>query len=241
VERGTTIQVSSDSARPWSREEFERRLREKENRYHTHHPFHIMMNEGRLSREAIQGWVANRYYYQATIPMKDGAVLSNCPDRQVRRAWIVRILDQDGHGDEEGGNEAWIRLGEAVGIPRTELTSFKRVLPAVRFAVDAYLNFAKLRPWQEAVCSSLTEMFAPQAHRDRLATWPEHYPWVNPDGLRYFRMRLAQARRDVEDGLRITLDYFNTPALQERALEILQFKLDVLWTILDAVQLAYCK
>jgi pyrroloquinoline-quinone synthase len=228
-------------SQPWAREEFERRLREKESRYHTHHPFHIMMNEGRLSPEAIRGWVANRFYYQATIPMKDGAILSNCPDREVRRAWIVRILDQDGYDAEEGGSEAWIRLGEAVGLARDELTSFKHVLPAVRFAVDAYLNFARSRPWQEAVCSSLTEMFAPRAHKDRLATWPQHYPWVRPDGLKYFRMRLSQARRDVDDGLRITLENFTTPALQERALEILQFKLDVLWTILDAVQLAYCK
>jgi pyrroloquinoline-quinone synthase len=233
--------MSDIESQPWSREEFERRLREKESRYHTHHPFHVMMNEGRLSPEAIRGWVANRFYYQATIPMKDGAILSNCPDREVRRAWIVRILDQDGYGEEEGGNEAWIRLGEAVGLGRDDLTSFKHVLPAVRFAVDAYLNFARSRPWQEAVCSSLTEMFAPQAHQDRLATWPQHYPWVNPEGLKYFRMRLSQALRDVDDGLRITLEHFNTPALQERAIEILQFKLDVLWTILDAVQLAYCK
>jgi len=233
--------MSTEIAQAWSREEFERRLRAKENRYHTHHQFHIDMNAGKLSREAIRGWVANRYYYQATIPMKDGAVISNCPIREVRRAWIVRILDQDGHGDEEGGNEAWVRLGEAVGIPRDELLSFKHVLPAVRFACDAYLNFAKSRPWQEAVCSSLTEMFAPEAHKDRLATWPDKYPWIHPDGLRYFRMRLSQARRDVEDGLRLTLDHFNTRELQERALDILQFKLDVLWTILDAVQLAYCQ
>jgi pyrroloquinoline-quinone synthase len=231
----------STEASPWSRDEFERQLRATEARYHTHHPFHRMMNEGQLSREAIRGWVANRFYYQATIPMKDGAILSNCPDREVRRAWIVRLLDQDGHGEEEGGLEAWIRLGEAVRLEREELTSFRQVLPAVRFAVDAYLNFARSRPWQEAVCSSLTEMFAPAAHQDRLATWPQHYPWVRAEGLSYFRMRLGQARRDVEDGLRITLDYFNTRERQERALEILQFKLDVLWTILDACQLAFCR
>jgi pyrroloquinoline-quinone synthase len=233
--------MNESESKPWSREEFERRLRAKEAGYHTHHRFHLMMNDGKLSREAIRGWVANRFYYQATIPMKDGAILSNCPNREIRRAWTRRILDQDGSSGEDGGIEAWIRLGEAVGFGRAELTSFQRVLPAVRFAVDAYLNFARTRPWQEAVCSSLTEMFAPQAHQDRLATWPQHYPWVHPEGLSYFRMRLSQARRDVEDGLRITLDYFNTRERQERALQILQFKLDVLWTILDAVQLAYCQ
>jgi pyrroloquinoline-quinone synthase len=224
---------------PWSRAEFERRLRAKESSYHTHHPFHLMMNEGKLTSQQIRGWVANRFYYQFSIPMKDAAVLSNCPDREVRRLWIQRILDQDGYGGEAGGLEAWIQLGEACGLSRAELTSLRMVLPAVRFAVDAYVNFARTRPWQEAACSSLTELFAPQAHNDRLATWPEHYKWIKPQGLEYFRSRLSQARRDVEHGLSITLDYFKTREMQERALEILQFKLDVLWALLDAVQAAY--
>ncbi|MBV8054608.1 MAG: pyrroloquinoline-quinone synthase PqqC [Deltaproteobacteria bacterium] len=224
---------------PWSRAEFEQRLRAKESGYHTHHPFHLMMNEGKLTPAQIRGWVANRFYYQFNIPMKDGAVLSNCPDREVRRLWIQRILDQDGSGGEAGGLEAWIRLGEACGISRTELTSLQMVLPAVRFAVDAYVNFARTHPWQEAACSSLTELFAPQAHNDRLATWPQHYKWIKPEGLEYFRSRLSQARRDVEYALEITLDYFITRELQERALQILQFKLDILWALLDAVQAAY--
>jgi pyrroloquinoline-quinone synthase len=223
----------------WSRAEFERQLRAKESRYHTHHPFHIMMNEGKLTPLQIRGWVANRFYYQYCIPMKDGAILSNCPDREVRRLWIQRMLDQDGSGGEAGGLEAWIRLGEACGISRADLTSLKMVLPAVRFAVDAYVNFARTHPWPEAACSSLTEMFAPQAHNDRLATWPQHYKWIKPEGLEYFRSRVSQARRDVEHGLEITLNYFNTRELQERALEILQFKLDVLWALLDAVHAAY--
>ncbi len=231
----------SDAERDaWSRDEFERQLRAKERGYHVHHPFHILMNEGKLTPDQIRGWVANRFYYQANIPLKDGAILSNCPDREVRRAWIQRIIDQDGTAGEEGGIEAWIRLGEACGIDRAELVSFRRVLPGVRFAVDAYVNFARTRPWQEAVCSSLTELFAPQAHRDRLANWPVHYKWIKPEGLQYFQMRLSQARRDVEHGLEITLKHFTTRALQERALEILQFKLDVLWSLLDAVHREYC-
>jgi pyrroloquinoline-quinone synthase len=108
--------------KPWSRAEFEQQLRAKESGYHTHHPFHLMMNEGKLTPAQIRGWVANRFYYQFSIPMKDGAVLSNCPDREVRRLWIQRILDQDGSGGDSGGLEAWIRLGEACGISRTELT-----------------------------------------------------------------------------------------------------------------------
>lgn len=224
---------------PWSRTEFEQRLRAKESGYHTHHPFHLMMNEGKLKPAQIRGWVVNRFYYQFSIPMKDGAVLSNCPDREVRRLWIQRILDQDGGSGEAGGLEAWMRLGEACGISRTELTSLQMVLPAVRFAVDAYVNFARTRPWQEAACSSLTELFAPQAHSDRLATWPQHYKWIKPEGLDYFRSRLSQARRDVEHALNITLDYFTTREMQERALQILQFKLDVLWALLDAVHATY--
>lgn len=224
---------------PWSRAEFERRLRAKEPRYHTHHAFHIMMNEGKLSPAQIRGWVANRFYYQFNLPMKDGAILSNCPDREVRRAWLMRIIDQDGRAGDEGGIEEWFRLGEACALSRDELTSMRMVLPAVRFAVDSYVNFARRRPWQEAVCSSLTELFSPQAHRDRIANWPFRYPWIKTEGLGYFKARLSQADRDVQHSLMITLDYFTTRELQERALEILQFKLDVLWTILDAVQLAY--
>jgi pyrroloquinoline-quinone synthase len=229
--------TSSDS--PCTRTEFAAALMALETRYHTHHSFHVKMNNGELTREAIRGWVLNRFYYQANIPLKDAAILANCPDRDVRRRWIRRIVDQDGTADEEGGIEAWIRLGEACGSSRDEITSFEHVLPAVRFAVDAYVNFARTRPWQEAACSSLTELFAPQAHRDRLNNWPKHYPWVKPQGLEYFRNRIAQARSDVEHGLEITLAYFTTCSAQERALDILRFKLDVLWAILDAVENAY--
>ncbi|MFL6652202.1 MAG: pyrroloquinoline-quinone synthase PqqC, partial [Sulfurifustaceae bacterium] len=182
---------------PWTREEFEQQLRGKGTSYHIHHPFHVMMYEGRLNREQIQAWVANRFYYQINIPLKDGAILSNCPDREVRRLWIQRIIDHDGRERDDGGIEAWLRLGEACGLAREELTSLRHVLPGVRFAVDAYVNFARSRPWQEAVCSSLTELFAPHAHQSRLDTWPKHYPWIEPQGLAYFRNRLSQARRDV--------------------------------------------
>jgi len=198
-----------------------------------------MMNDGKLNREQMQGWVANRFYYQKILPMKDGAVMANCPDREMRREWILRILDQDGTQGNEGGIEAWIRLGEACGLRRAEIVSEEHVLPGVRFAVDAYVNFARMRPWQEAVCSSLTELFAPDAHAARLEAFPRYYPWIAPQGLDYFRSRLTEARRDVEHGLRITLDYFQTRAQQERALEILQFKLDVLWSMLDAMHLEY--
>jgi pyrroloquinoline-quinone synthase len=224
---------------PWSREQFERELRGKGARYHIHHPFNVMLNGGQATPAQIRGWVANRFYYQVSIPLKDAAILSNCPDREVRREWIQRMLDHDGHGDDAGGIEAWIRLGEAVGLTRDDVTSLRLVVPGVRFAVDAYVDFARRAPWQEAVCSSLTELFAPEIHKQRLAGWPEHYPWIESEGLFYFRKRLSEARRDVEHGLAVTLDYFRTREQQERALEILQFKLDVLWSVSDAIALAF--
>lgn len=223
----------------WTRQEFERRLRGKGRLYHIHHPYHIAMNTGKSSPEQIRGWVANRFYYQTTIPVKDAAILANCPDRNVRREWVRRILDHDGYDGEEGGIEAWLRLGEAVGLSREEMLSGEHVLPGVRFACDAYVNFARHATWQEAACSSLTELFAPEIHQRRLDNWPEHYPWIDADGYRYFRKRLSEARRDVEHGLEITLDHFRAREQQQHALGILQFKLDILWTMLDAMQMAY--
>ena len=227
------------SEAPWSRSQFEAKLREKGGAYHIHHPFNLMLNSGRASAAQIRGWVANRFYYQINIPIKDAAILSNCDDRTVRREWIRRIHDHDGCGDDPGGIEAWLRLADAVGLERARTESLKDVLPGVRFAVDAYVNFARRAPWPEAICSSLTEMFAPQIHKQRLAGWPVHYPWIEREGLRYFQSRVSQARRDIEFGLAKTLDLFTTRAAQMRALEILQFKLDVLWQMNDAMQQHY--
>lgn len=224
---------------PWSKEEFEQRLRAKGSLYHIHHPFHVAMNSGQCTREQIQGWVANRFYYQVTIPIKDAAILANCDDRDTRRLWIQRILDHDGRDGEEGGIEAWLRLGEACGMTREELLDQRHLLPGVKFAVEAYLNFARRATWQEAACSSLTELFAPDIHQKRLDTWPDHYQWIDLTGYQYFRNRLSEARRDVAHGLQVTLDHFVTRQQQEQALNILQFKLDILWTMLDAMTMAY--
>lgn len=227
---------------PQSRKEFEARLRGMERFYHIHHPFHLAMNEGGLDAEAVRGWVANRFYYQIQIPRKDAAILSNCPDQRVRRVWIQRILDHDGlaeDGDDAGGIEAWLRLGESVGLTREEIVDQRHVLPGVRFAVDAYVRFAQTAPWLEAAASSLTELFAPTIHQKRLENWPTLYPWIDERGYDYFRRRLGEARRDVEHGLELTLDAFTTRAEQDRAVEVLQFKLDILWTMLDAMWMAY--
>jgi pyrroloquinoline-quinone synthase len=229
----------ADAEPPWDRDTFEQHLRERGRSYHIHHPFNRLLNGGKASPQQIRGWVANRFYYQIAIPIKDAAILSNCPDRDVRRGWIQRILDHDGFDlggvHDEGGVEAWLRLADAVGLARNEVTDLRHVVPAVRFAVDAYVNFARRAPWQEAVCSSLTELFAPEIHKQRLATWPEHYPWIDAQGLQYFRGRVSQARRDVDQGLAITLAHFRTRPRQERALAVLQFKLDILWAMNDAM------
>jgi pyrroloquinoline-quinone synthase len=227
------------NAAPWSTQEFEQRLRDKGHAYHIHHPFNVMLNSGHATPAQIRGWVANRFYYQISIPIKDAAILANCDDRAVRRNWVQRILDHDGYADDLGGIESWLRLGEAVGLDRARVESLYEVLPGVRFAVDAYVNFARRAPWPEAVCSSLTELFAPEIHKQRLAGWPEYYPWINRSGLHYFQSRVSLARRDVEFGLAVTLERFQTREQQERALQILQFKLDVLWQMNDAMALRY--
>jgi len=246
----------------WDRETFVEKLRAIGVRgYHDKHPFHVAMNEGRVSPDALRGWVANRFYYQRNIPIKDAAILANCPVREVRRAWIHRILDHDGvmpkameggvpatpeeeelagaRTSTEGGIEAWLRLGEACGISRDELLDNRHLLPGVRFAVDAYVNFARNQPWPIAIASSLTELFAPDLMTTRLAAFEKFYRWIDPRGLDYFRRRVTQARRDSDDALAITLEYCNTPELQREAVRAFEFKCDVLWSLLDAIHHGY--
>ena len=194
------------------------------------------MDAGRLAREELQRWVANRFYYQRCIPLKDAAILSNCPEIDVRREWIKRIVDHDGTAAGTGGIESWMRLGEALGVSRDELTAERRVLPAVRYAVDAYVDFARRRPWVEAVAASLTELFGPDAIRVRLAALEKHYPWIDPAGLEYFRARLELAPRDAQHALDIVVERSVTREGQERAVAALRFKTEVLWAQLDAIE-----
>ena len=250
--------------RLWDRETFIEKLRAIGGRaYHDKHPFHVAMNEGRLEREALRGWVANRFYYQRNIPIKDAAILSNCPVREVRQIWIHRILDHDGLSSaaasailsgesrgpdalgtahataSEGGIEAWLRLGEACGLSRSDLLEDRHLLPGVRFAVDSYVNFARHQPWPIAIASSLTELFAPGLMAARLAAFEEFYSWIDARGLDYFRRRVTQARCDSDEALAITLEYCSTPELQSEAVRALEFKCEVLWTMLDAILNAY--
>jgi pyrroloquinoline-quinone synthase len=221
---------------PLSTEEFTARLREVgREKYHDRHSFHHLMNSGQLTREQIQLWTANRFYYQKSIPIKDAILLSRCPIREVRRKWVQRILDHDGFGDDPGGIEKWLRLGEGVGLTREDLEGGRLLLPATRFAVDAYVNFVATRPWIEGVASSLTELFAPELMTKRLAAFENHYTWIDPAALAYFRSRPPLATRDSEHGLALVHAHCRTREEQERAVAALSFKCDVLWAQLDAL------
>jgi pyrroloquinoline-quinone synthase len=224
------------SDRPWSREAFGAKLREVGDvSYHHKHPFHRLMNTGKLDRQAIRTWVANRFYYQVSIPIKDAAILSNCPLREVRRTWLHRIVDHDGIQGDEGGIGAWVKLGEACGLTRKTLLAQSHVVPGVRYAVDAYVHFARSQPWPVAVASSLTELFAPDLMARRLEAFERCYKWIDPTGLEYFRRRLLQAPRDSGEALKLTLEYCATRELQDAALCALQFKCGLLWAMLDAI------
>jgi pyrroloquinoline-quinone synthase len=214
-------------------------LRAHSRRYHDQHPFHVRMNAGLLSRAQIRGWVANRFYYQENIPRKDAAILAGCPDVEVRRRWIRRITDHDGRHPGEGGIEAWLRLGEAAGLTREEVQDHRHLVPGVRFAVDAYVTFARTRPWVEAVASSLTELFAPDLMAQRLVAFERWYPWIDPAGLAYFRTRLEQAPRDCEHALEVVTEHCRSAEAQALAVDALSFKCDVLWSLMDAIDRTY--
>jgi pyrroloquinoline-quinone synthase len=232
--------MQSDAAPLWDRDTFLSHLRAVgEGRYHNLHPFHKVMNSGQLTPEQVRGWVANRFYYQQAIPIKDAAIISNCPVREVRRLWLHRITDHDGVKDGEGGIEAWLKLSEAVGLTREEILSEEHILPGVRFAVDAYINLARTKPWPIAVSSSLTELFAPDLMRERIKAFETYYTWVPDWGLAYFRSRLTQAKVDSDQGLELTVTYCNTPELQRAAVHALLLKCEILWSMLDAMLMAY--
>jgi pyrroloquinoline-quinone synthase len=230
----STLETTADQA-PLTPDELIDALRSQGSRYHHLHPFHVRMNAGELTREELQRWVANRYYYQIVIPIKDAAILSNCPERDIRREWIQRILDHDGDKDGGGGIESWFRLGEALGVDREEMKSERRVLPGVRYACDAYVTFARTKPWIEAVASSLTELFGPAAIKVRLEGMEEHYAWIDPEGLNYFRARLHQAPRDADYALGLVVERCRTFEMQQKAIDALSFKLDMLWAQLEAI------
>jgi pyrroloquinoline-quinone synthase len=220
--------------------EFERRLRQiGVERYHDKHPFHRMLHEGALDQGQMQAWVLNRFYYQKCIPLKDASLMGRADDIDLRREWISRITDHDGHGEDEGGIERWLRLAEGVGLDRDYVASCEGVLAGTRFACEAYVHFVRDKTLLEAVASSLTELFAPDLHRTRIGALLEHYSFANDTTLAYFRRRLDQAPKDVEYGLAYVLKNARNREEQEACLAALRFKTDVLWAQLDALHHAY--
>ncbi len=234
-----------DAERPRSEDRgdgFEARLRRiLEERYHHRHPFNVRMHAGDLSRDEIRTWVRNRYYYQTRIPIKDGLILSKSSDPGFRREWIRRIQDHDGDRSGQGGLARWLALAEAVGLERAEVEDTRRVLPGVRRACDDYVAFVQSHDLLESVASSLTELAAARLMAERVEAFERHYPWVEPDGLAYFRSRTLQARRDSEEGLRFVLREARSPDDQERCLRALETKCEILARLLDAVEAAHAR
>jgi pyrroloquinoline-quinone synthase len=208
-------------------------------RYHILHPFHRLLHGGRLGKGQVQAWALNRYCYQSRIPMKDAALISRCEDRELRREWLVRVMDHDGFGEQEGGIARWLRLCEGLGLDPGYVRSEAGALPASRFAVEAYVRYVRERTLLEAVASSLTELFAPKIHEERIPGMLQGYPFVTEQMMAYFRKRLDQAPRDSGFALDYVRRHADTPEKRAAACKALVFKCDVLWSQLDALHHAY--
>jgi len=209
-----------------------------EERYHHRHPFHLLMHEGKLSRGQLQAWALNRYYYQSIIPIKDAVILSRSDDAEFRRAWRKRIVDHDGEGHTQGGIEKWLKLAEATGLDASRVASKTEILPATRYAVNEYLNLVRTRPLLEAVASSLTELFSRDLISLRMDRMRQHYPWLS-GGLAYFEARLDQAPEDAAFAMQYVYEHARTRADQERVIQSLRDKCDILWAQLDGLHFAY--
>lgn len=238
--RGPAPRDRSPRDRAAGRDDFEARLRRiGAERYHDRHPFHHRLHSGGCTPDQVRAWVINRYYYQSRIPMKDAAFMSRVEDPDLRRAWRSRIEDHDGTASNEGGIRRWLRLAEAVGLDPDYVASTQGVLPATRFAVDAYVRFVRDSTLLEAIASSLTELFAPKIHAQRIEGLLANYDFADEKSLAYFRNRLTEAPKDVAFGLSYVLDHADTLEKQDAAARALTFKTEVLWSQLDALESAY--
>jgi len=235
-----TFENHPDLVEPLSMEALESRLREVgETRYHHRHPFQLMLQNGELDKRQVQAWALNRYYYQAMIPIKDASLMARLEDPDLRRTWRSRLVDHDGEAPGEGGIERWLKLTDGLGLSRELVVSTRGILPATRFAVEAYTHFVRDRTLLEAIASSLTELFSPMVIGQRVRGMLEHYDFVSRETLAYFEPRLTQAPRDAE----MALDYVKRHAVradqQQAVIDALRFKCSVLWAMLDALQHAY--
>jgi len=230
----------SPDAPPLSPDALEARLRAIGHaRYHHLHPFHRLLHGGKLNKGQVQAWALNRFEYQRSIPLKDAALLARCEDPDLRRAWRGRIVDHDGNSGDDGGIARWLRLTDALGLPREQVQQGEGLLPVTRFCVRAYVRFVAERSLLEAVASSLTELFSPTIIGDRVSGMLANYDFVSPEALAYFTPRLHQAPADAEFALGYVLEHARTAEQQQAACDALIFKCDVLWAMLDALYLAY--
>jgi len=230
----------ADDAEAMNPAEFEAAIRAVgTERYHDKHVFHKLLHGGKLSKGQVQAWALNRYCYQAAVPRKDAALMSRAHDRELRREWIHRIHDHDGLGEEHGGIERWLVLTDALGLDRNYVISMEGALPATRFAVEAYVRFVVEQPLTVAVASSLTELFAPSIHRERIAGMLENYSFVNDEVMAYFKRRLSQAPRDADFALDYVKRNARTRHEQEACVAAVRFKCNTLWVQLDALHHAY--
>lgn len=208
-------------------------------RYHHLHPFHHLLHSGQCSKGQVQAWALNRYYYQVMIPIKDASLIARCDDRAVRREWRSRLVDHDGEDKNDGGIARWLRLTDGLGLRREDVVSTRLILPATRFAVDAYVHFVREKTLLEAIASSLTELFSPAIIGERVAGMLNGYDFIAPDTLAYFDKRPPQADRDSAFALNYVRRHATTPDAQRAVLDALIFKCSVLWTMLDALSYAY--
>jgi len=221
-------------------EELEAKLRHiGARRYHRLHPFHHMLHDGKCSKGQVQAWALNRYYYQAMIPVKDASLIARCTDLEIRREWRIRLVDHDGTAPGEGGIARWLKLTDGLGLDRDYVTSLEGVLPATRFAVEAYVHFVVEKTLLEAIASSLTELFSPVIIGERIEGMLKHYDFVTVETLAYFSARPPQARRDSDFALAYVKQNAKTPEQQALVLKALEFKCDVLWAMLDTLYYAY--
>ena len=237
---GAVLHATPVIMSPLTAAELEARLRDiGARRYHRLHPFHHLLHGGKCSKGQVQAWALNRYYYQAMIPQKDANLIARCDDSELRREWRSRLADHDGEPGREGGIARWLKLTDGVGLPRDYVVSLRGLLPATRFAVDAYVHFVREKTLLEAIASSLTELFSPAIITERIEGMLKSYDFVSADTLAYFAKRPPQAERDSNFALGYVKQHARTPQTQDAVLKALEFKCDVLWSMLDALHHAY--
>jgi pyrroloquinoline-quinone synthase len=221
---------------PLGREDFAAALGACSEKYWDKHPYHDRLHSGGLDDAELRRWIANRWYYQKRLPQKDAAIIANCPEADVRRRWLQRIVYQDGTRAGDGGLEAWLALATAAGMSRSEVLDERYVVGGARLATDAYVSFALTRPWTEAVAASLTELFSPALMSTRLSALRDHYPWIDSSGHAYFIKRIGAATKDAAHAREVVLTHCTTRDQQDAALDALTFKCDLLWSMLDAIE-----